>query len=111
MPSVLLTAASGSPFPIVSGNPWSGTRITGGVQLRLHPNASGNAYITLSGGGTVTSGSFLFSGLGYMDGYLMAPGNERFVDKAFCGASGSISIYATCDGAASGQARLFYEIL
>ncbi len=121
MPSILLSAASGAPFPIWSGNIWSGQgwpKPVGGVQLRLHPNASGNAYIYLSGNSTsgiqmtINSGGPLLSGasgVGLNDGMIMAPGDSYFVPKLGDGASGVLSIFTNCDAAASGQSRLYWE--
>lgn len=112
MPSTLLSAASGAPFPLVSGNLWSGTGAfhpLGGIQLRLAPNASGNAYVSLSGGSTVNSGGFLRSGGGLLDGMIMKPGDSYFVPKLGIHPSGFIGIYGTCDPEASGQARLYWE--
>lgn len=119
MPSTLL----GNPYLsggqlIISGNPWSGQiRPVGGVQLLLHPNSSGNAYITMSGGvrptsggPTVNSGGFFLSGRGLMDGMLMSPGASYFIPRIGTGLSGFITVYANCDQAASGQARLYYEV-
>lgn len=112
MPSTLLTAASGSPFPLFSGNLWSGQGTPhpiGGVQLTLSPTASGNAYVSLSGGGTVNSGGMFLSGGGLLDGMVMTPGAGYFIPKIGCGVSGTLQIYATCDAAGSGQSRLFWE--
>lgn len=110
MPSTILSAASGSPFPLVSGNLWSGQGAfhpVGGVRLLLDPISSGNAYISLSGGATTRSGGFFLSG-GLTDGMLLAPGGDYFIPKlAFV--SGQMSIWATCDPAASGQGRLYWE--
>jgi hypothetical protein len=115
MPSLLLTAASGSPFPVISGNFWSGRgsytggQPIGGIQLRLDRAASGNAYISLSGGATVTSGNTFLSGGGIMDGMQMGPGDAYFIPKVSFNTSGQVNVYATCDPACSGQARLFWE--
>lgn len=120
MPSLLLTAASGAPFPIYSGNPWSGQGTphpVGGIQLLLHPNASGNAYVFLSGNPsgvtgvmTVTSGGAFPNGSGLLDGMLVPPGGSYFIPKLGINPSGSFGVYATCDAGASGQARLFFEV-
>lgn len=113
MPSVILTAASGGPWPIVSGNFWSGTGAQhpiGGIQLRLDTAASGNAYVGLSGGMTVRSGGFLLSGVNTTDGMIMAPGDSYFIPKAALAISGTLNVYATVEAAGSGQARLFYEM-
>jgi hypothetical protein len=113
MPSAVLSAASGAPFPLVSGNFWSGAGVghpIGEVRLKLHSNASGNAYISLSGGGTVNSGGFFLSGVNTTDGMLVTPGEVYSVPKLGLQSSGTLGIYATCDPAASGQARLYFEI-
>jgi hypothetical protein len=119
MPSTLL----GNPYLsggqlIVSGNPWSGQiRPVGGIQLFLATNSSGNAYITLSGGvrpasggPTINSGGFFLSGGGLMDGMPLGPGASYFIPRIGTGPSGVINIYANCDQACSGQARLYYEV-
>src|SRR5574338_624182 len=101
MPSTLLTRASGSPFPLVSGNFWSGQGTphpVGSVLLKLDPSASGNAYIALSGGATVTSGGFFLSGGGITDGMLLKPGESYQIPKlALTPISGVFNVYATCD--------------
>lgn len=113
MPSTLLgnPLASGAQI-IVSGNPWSGQnpRPQGGIQLRLSPTASGNAYVGLSGGMTVTSGGMFLSGGGLLDGMVMAAGDSYWIPRIGTGQSGSYNVYAQVDAAASGQARLHYEI-
>lgn len=110
MPSTLLTAASGAPFPLASGDYWSGTGAqhpVGGVNLRLAKNASGNAYVGLSGGTTLNSGGFFLSG-NNADGFVLHPGDSYFIPRlAFV--SGQMNIYAHCDPACSGQARLYWE--
>ncbi len=111
MPSVLLTGASGAPFPLVSGNYWSGTGAfhpVGGVLLVLDRVASGSAYISFSGGATLNSGTHLFSGTN-ADGVQLIPGAERFIPK-LCLISGQMNIFVTCDAAASGN-RLYWEVL
>ena len=112
MPSIVLgIPLLSGPQLVISGNPWSGQiRPQGGVQFRLHPNASGNAYLGLSGGMTFTSGGMSLSGGGTLDGVLVAPGNAYFLPKIGFTISGSFPVYAWHDAAASGQARLFWEI-
>lgn len=117
MPSVLLSRASGNPFPLASGNIWSGQGAfhpVGKVVLKLSPDASGFAYISLSGyipvtsgGPTINSGGFLLSGLN-VDGFLMKPGDTYEIPKLAL-QSGTMNIYATCDAAVSGQGRLYWE--
>lgn len=112
MPSVLLTAASGSPFPIVSGNLWSGQGAQiprTGVYVYLSPEASGFAYVSLSGGSTVNSGGFFLSGVNTSDGVLLAPGKDRFYPRSLFAPSGTLNLFATCVATASGQARLYWE--
>lgn len=115
MPSLILgqPVASG-PNIIVSGNPWSGKnpKPVDGVQLRWM-SSGGNAFIGLSGNFTVTSGGFLLSGgtnSGLGDGMFLAPGDSYFLPKAVCGLSGTYNVFATCDVAASGVGRLFFEV-
>lgn len=111
MPSILLGNQSGGQI-LVSGNPWSGSiRPQGGVQLRLARNASGNAYIGLSGGVTISSGGFLQSGGGLLDGMIMGPGDSYFIPRIGTGVSGAFSIYAAGDAAVSGQGRLYWEVM
>lgn len=116
MPSVLLgnPLASGAQR-LVSGWPWTSGSYsvpTGGIQLRLHPNASGNCYVGLSGSVTAMSGGFFMSGsLGWSDGMIMAPGDSYFVPKAFVGPSGNVNIWIRADAACSGQSRLFFELM
>ncbi len=111
MPSVLLTAASGGPWPLVSGNYFSGqgaNHPVGGMQLYLDVAASGNAYVGLSGGATVNSGGFLLSGIN-VDAMPIRPGGGYFLPKlAFI--SGQLNVFVTCDPTCSGVARLYYEI-
>ena len=115
MPSVLVGNQSGGQ-PIISGYPWSGIAPTppiGGIQLRWDPNASGFCYIALSGRMTVGSGGLFQSGTAYsglLDGMVLTPGDPYWLPRLVCGPSGSINIRVLCDAAASGQARLYYEV-
>lgn len=118
MSSILL----GQPFAsgatvVISGNPWSGTLLpVGGVRLKW-VSSGGNAYVGLSGGGpplsggflTVTSGGFPLSGGGILDGFLLAPGDNYFIPFCRFKQSGTYSVYAQCDAAASGIGRMFYD--
>lgn len=110
MPSYIIGNRSGGD-PVISGMPWSGKIVPqGGIQLRLDKNASGNAYIGLSGGTTVNSGGFFLSGGGLLDGMQLTPGDGYWIPHIATGPSGFINVVASCDSAASGQARLFYEV-
>lgn len=112
MPSTLVTAASGAPFPLVSGNFWSGTggfHPVGGIQLRAGLSNSGSVYVGLSGGMTVTSGGFFLSGGGLNDGMPLAAGDSLFIPKVAFQTSGVVNVYVNCDAACSGQARIFWE--
>ncbi len=113
MPSTLLgnPLASGAQI-IVSGNVFSGrVGVVGGVQLRLSNQASGNAYIGLSGAITRTSGGFYLSGtLGLLDGVELGPGDSYFIPKIAFQISGTINVYAQADATCSGQSRLFWEV-
>lgn len=111
MPSILIGNLSGGDL-ILSGCPWSGkaAKPLSTVQLVWDPNASGNCYVSLSGGLTVASGGFFLSGGGNMDGLPMQPGGTYAVPRAAMLQSGSINIYVTADAACSGQARMYYEI-
>lgn len=116
MPSVLLSPASGSPFPLISGNFYSGTGALhpiGSVQLRWAKEASGNAYIGLSGGFNVNSGGVFMSGgvlSGMLDGMVLYPGDAYNIPKVGCGLSGQLGVYATCDATASGVGRLYFDL-
>lgn len=122
MPSTLLgNPPLSGPQIIVGPNVFSGLRSlpVGGLQLFLDKTASGNAYIYLSGapvtsgGATITSGGFLLSGGGLMDGMVLPPGGSYFVPREAIpnagNVSGIINVYALCDAACSGQARLWWE--
>lgn len=116
MPSLLLTAASG--VLVMSGNLISG-RLTplGGVQLRWI-SSGGNAYVAFSGGFTVGSGTLTGSGgclSGMMDAFPLAPGDGFFVPQIALleragPVSGTFNLWATCDPAASGAGRLFFDL-
>ncbi len=108
MPSAIPGFVSGGTL-LVSGNPWSGTRLPlGGVLIKSATVASGNVYIGLSGGVTMLSGGALSSG-GMLDGMELRPGGEYFVPKL--GASGIMNIFVGVPPAASGQCRLFWEVI
>ena len=102
--------ASGAQI-IASGNVFSGVLgIEGGIQLRVHPNASGYVYIGLSGNLTLLSGGFYLSGtLGVTDGMVMGPGDSYFIPRSKFPNSGLMNIYAVADVACSGQTRIFWE--
>lgn len=111
MPSVLVSPLSGGMI-LYSGNLWSGQGAfhpVGSIQLRLSPDASGNAYVGFSGNLTVNSGGIFGSGAGgRMDGMIMTPGDSYNIPKlAFI--SGQCNIYMSCDAACSGQARMYWE--
>lgn len=123
MPSVILPGygLSGGPFPIVSGNVWSGQgglHPIGTIQLRWDWQASGNAYVWLSGpssgftsiptvnsGGPYLSGN---SGVGLLDAMFLRPGDPYTIPKSAL-ISGQINIFAACDPAASGVGRMTWE--
>ena len=111
MPSFLMSNRSGGDL-LLSGNPWSGQlRPQGGIQVRWDKNASGNAFVGLSGGMTVQSGGFFLSGSsGMLDGMQLAPGDTYWIPHIATGASGLFSVYITCEVAASGQGRVYYEV-
>ncbi len=124
MPSAIIGNASGGDW-VVSGVPWirgghplspwgslpPANQLGAGIQLRWSPNSSGNLYVGLSGGLTVNSGGFLGSGYsGLLDGVLLGPGDAYFIPRVAASASGLISVFATCDVAASGLGRLYWEV-
>lgn len=110
MPSVLLTNQSGGQNILsgwVSGHP---LQPVGGVQLRLSPIASGNAYVGLSGTVAITSGNMSGTMSGGLDGMIMKPGDTYFIPKLACGLSGNLTVQVATDAAASGQGRMFFEV-
>lgn len=119
MPSVFIGNRSGGQ-PLFSGNLLSGrTSFEGkfpqaGVQLRWDRNASGYAYVGLSGGVTVNSGGVLQSGttwVGGMDGMQMGPGDSYWIPRTGLGIqSGDFNVFVLCDAGASGQGRMYFEI-
>lgn len=114
MPSFLVgNPLLSGPQIITSGWPYSGSKANypiGYVQIRVHPNASGNVYIGYSGGMTLNSGGMFLSGGGINDGMLLGPGDAFAVPRIATGQSGNLSIYFRHDEAASGQARIYYEL-
>ena len=112
MPSVLLTAASGAPFPLVSGNYWSGTGAfhpVGGIQLVYDRSGVGACWVGFSGGATRTSGGFLLSGSN-ADMSPLYPGDSRLIPKLAL-LSGTLNVYVMSDAIGSGISRLFWEPL
>ena len=115
MPSLLLGSPMLSgPSQLISGNPYSGYHVTptGGFQLRLATDASGTAFIYLSGGAsmTINSGGFFLSGsLGLLDGMPLGRGDAYFVPRLAFHTSGQYNIYAHVTVAGSGQTRLYWE--
>ena len=109
MPSALIGGFSGGDL-ILSGNYFSGRRgPVGGIQLRWAGYASGNAYVGLSGGVTITSGGN-FGQSGGLDGMLMQPGDAYWVPNLGLGPSGTMNIYVAADSTTSGQGRIWYEV-
>lgn len=113
MPSVRIGVVSGGQI-VLSGVPWSGTACPQGlVVLRWERAASGNIYIALSGNMTVNSGGFSTSGgfahSGLLDGMQLGPGEVYTIPKIGLQTSGTFTVYATPDAAASGN-RLYFEI-
>ena len=114
MPSVQIGLVSGGQI-VLSGDPWSGTAgyPQGLVVLRWERAASGNVYIALSGNMTVNSGGFSTSGgfahSGLLDGMQLGPGDVYTIPKLALKTSGTCTIYATPDAAASGN-RIFFEV-
>lgn len=116
MPSLILGNTAGGQNILSGSALWSGIGTphpVGGVQLKLHPNASGNAYVALSGGMNINSGGVLgISGTylsGLLDGMFLAPGDSYFIPKLGIGLSGAPVVFVACDAAASGQARMYFE--
>ena len=124
MPSTLVGGQSGGVL-LVSGNIYSGSFLdvgtgypgaqgrVGGIQLKLGGDASGFVYVGLPGlSGTVmttTSGGFLSSG-GLADGIPLSPGQDYFVPRSRM-TSGIQTVRLIPVAAASGQARMFWELL
>lgn len=122
MPSIVLgqPVASGA-TTVISGNPWSGSQRepVGGIQL-LWISSGGACFVGLSGGGpvlsgptmTVNSGQMALSGgaaSGMLDGMYVAPGVPYFLPRLAFPISGIYNLYATCEQAASGVGRLYFE--
>jgi hypothetical protein len=111
MPSAVVGFTSGGQV-LYSGTAYSGRLVpVGGVQIVAHPSNSGNVYVALSGGVTVTSGGFPLSGGGLLDGIPLAAGSSYFVPKSALGASGFVNIWLASDAACSGQARVHWELI
>lgn len=112
MPAVRLGFLSGG-TNLLSGNFFSGQgqfKPTGGVQLKMDKNNSGNVYVALSGGVTVGSGVFQQSGFtGRMEGVQLNPGDPYFVPKSAFQTSGSPTIFCQPDANCSGQAVVYFE--
>lgn len=132
MPSVFLGYVAGSGFtPLVSGNPWSGQlEPVGQVYVKADYRNSGYVYVSLSGawafsgqmstlvgsgGPTINSGGMPLSGLGLMDGMILAPGDVYPVPRMAMANTGPYSgrypICVGCDAAASGFARVYFEMM
>lgn len=111
MPSTIIGIVSGAAQIVYSGNVWSGQGANPvlSIKFKLAPNASGNIYLGLSGNMTMNSGDVFLSGGGLNDGYLLAPGGEYTVPKSSLPLSGSLTVFARHDAAASGQARLYWQ--
>lgn len=113
MPSIILGNTSGGQN-ILSGSYYSGNLVPiGEVRLKLALTSSGNCYVGLSGGVTANSGTLAASGgasSGLLDGMLMFPGDSYNIPKIGYGRSGQPQLYVVCDAAASGQARLYWQI-
>lgn len=118
MPSAQITNQSGGML-LVSGNFFSGVfRPQGGCQIRADRANSGNIYVALSGGVTVGSGSYPLSGgiySGALDGMELGPGDAYWIPAIAWSnkagpTSGTPSIYVATDAAASGFARVWFEI-
>ena len=109
MPSVLLGLQSGGEN-LFSGGTWSGYNVEplSAIVLRLDRTASGNVYVGLSGGVTITSGGFYLSGGGLLDGIPLYPGDVYEIPRLGAGLSGNPQVYFTSVAAASGQSRLCY---
>lgn len=83
------------------------------VRVKLSSEASGFAYIGLSGGTTANSGGMLLSGgsfSGLLDGMELAPGQFYDIPRIGTGASGSFTVFARFSPACSGLARLYFEV-
>lgn len=124
MPSTIVGGQSGGVL-LVSGNIFSGSILdvgndyptgggrVGGIQLKLAASASGIVYVGLPNlSGTVTtinSGGFLSSG-GLADGMPLSPGQDYFVPRSRL-TSGIQSVRMLPEAAASGQARMYFEMM
>lgn len=110
MPSLITTHASGAPFPIASGNVFSGQGANvpyAGIELKADISNSGAIYVSYSGGVNVTSGGFLLSGISN-DGFAIFPGQTHYVPRRYL-VSGQVNIFAASSPAGSGRDRLYWE--
>ena len=137
MPSAIVGYVPGSGFvPLLMSGSWGSgyqTSPVTGIQLVADSNNSGNLYISYSGaqvfsgqigllpssgGGTITSGSYLLSGTAVtnMDGMKLAPGQSYFVPKLAIRnegyASGQWQVCIGADPTCSGiYGRIYWEII
>lgn len=115
MPSVILNGQSGGQ-PILSGNVYSGrgpgNPVQGLVQLRFTTPvaASGQAYVGLSGGVTVNSGTVAGMSGGLLDGLPLRDGDSFAIPKLAFNVSGLPNVFVACDPGVSGVGRLYFEI-
>ena len=82
------------------------------VNLKYANNASGNAYISYQSGGpfNINSGAAFPNGSGLYDMMMLAPGERYSIPRLEFPNSGVLNIFATCEAAASGQGRLYFDI-
>ncbi len=111
MPSAYLGNNSGGDLVFSGGTNLA--RPNGGGQSAVtfvwDPQASGYAYLGLSAPLTINSGSFATSGLsGAMDGVKLAPGST-FQIPLYGSPPTPVTVYARCDQACSGLARLYWQ--
>ncbi len=115
MPNILATNQSGGQ-PLYSGGAYSGQGTpwpVGSIILKWANNASGNAYVFLSGGL-----NFPLSGAALVtpNGFVMGPGDQYtspalgISSRNIPQQSGQCSIFWLADAGASGQGRLSHEI-
>jgi hypothetical protein len=114
MPSCIVGNRSGGDI-VISGGIYSGHLVpVGSIFFWNSASSSGNLYIGFSGGITVASGGFVLSGGGALDGMEVAPGKGYSVPNLAVfnegPNSGMINMYASCDAAASGRNRLYWEL-
>lgn len=113
MPSVILASVSGGQNILSGAYPlFQPPNPLGSILVKADVRNSGFIYMGFSGGVTVTSGTFVLSGItgGMLDGMQIAPGQAVTVQKCtWTQTSGTINIFMAPDAACSGHARVYWQ--